>query len=125
MKTIIEIKDVSMIRELVTINNAYLEISYDGSPPVQDFQPRGIWLVLLESEYTAGFINVECLNNVTWIPHICIYELYRGNNSEEWGVQAIKYMKDKYGATKFLAFTPYKVAKKYAEKLGFKYIHTL
>lgn len=100
----------------------YEDVAYDGSPEFKDYIPKGVWLTLLEDELIAGFINLEPLNNVTWIAHVMIYPQYRRNNSEEWGKQAAKYMRDNLRAKKFLALSPYKAAKNYAERVGFKYL---
>lgn len=103
----------------------YEDLSYDGSPKLEEYIPSGIWFSLYEGETIAGFINLEPINNVMWNTHIFIYETFRGNNSEEWGKQTAQFMKHNVEARKFLAFTPYKIAKKYAEKVGFKYVTTL
>lgn len=111
------------------LEDFYEAISYDGSPEFKDYVPTGIWISLFEGEGSvynlAGFINLEPLNNVTWIAHIMIYETFRGNGSEEWAIQAAEYMRGKLGAKKFLAITPYKAAKQYAERAGFTYLTML
>ena len=109
----------------IFLSDFYNDIAYDGSPEFKDYVPKGVWITLYEDEAVAGLINLEPLNNVMWNCHVMIYETFRGNGSEEWGIQAAECMRQNLGAKKFLALTPYKAAKKYAEKIGFKYIHTL
>lgn len=109
----------------IFLNDFYDEIVYDGSPEFKDYIPKGIWITLFQEKDVAGFINLEPLNNVTWIAHVMIYEKFRGKGSEEWGKQAAQYMIDVHGAKKFLAFTPYESAKRYAERMGFKQIAIL
>ena len=103
----------------------YEDIVYDGSPKLPDYVSTGIWFSLLEDDCIAGFINVEPLNNVMYSPHIFIYKSFRGNKSEDWGLQVAEYMRKNLGAKKFLAFTPYLSALRYAKKIGFKQIAIL
>lgn len=103
----------------------YDTIKYDGSPSLDQFVPEGVWFKLVHKSDTAGLINLKQLNNVTWIPHIFIRKKYRGEYSFIWGQLVIDSMEYNLGAKKFLAFTPYKNAKKYTEKLGFKHVATL
>lgn len=84
-----------------------------------------VGFALLSDDNTAGIITFELLNSVMWSPHIIIYKQYRGPGSEEWGKLALIYMVQHLGAKKFLAFTPYIPAKKYAERLGFEQIGVL
>jgi len=84
-----------------------------------------LWFILYDNSETTGVIKLEYLNFSLWIPHIIIHKQHRGQDSEIWGKLVIQYMKDVYGVNKFLALTPYKNAKRYAEKVGFKYIHTV
>lgn len=95
----------------------YDEFVYDGSPDLREYKPEGIWFLLLSNRSLAGIINLQKINNTLWMPHIYIYEHYRGKGSEEWGKQVLEQMGPNQ---KYLALTPYKSAKKYAEKLGFK-----
>lgn len=109
----------------IYLSDFYDKIVYDGSPEFKDFIPRGIWFSLFQDHCMAGFINLEPMNNVTWTVHVMIYETFRGNKSEKWGQMVAERMRKKYGVKKFLAFTPYISAKKYAERVGFKYVATL
>lgn len=109
----------------IFLEDFYSEIAYDGSPEFKDYVPKGVWFTLYEDDLIAGLINLEPLNNVTWIPHIMIYETCRGKGSEEWGNIVVRTMCTQFGAKKFLAFTPYEAAKKYAERMGFKQIGKL
>ncbi len=122
MKTV----EISSKLDLQTfLSDFYDKIVYDGSPKFKDYIPTGIWFTLHENECIAGFINLEPLNNVTYISHVMIYEMFRGNGSEEWGIQVADFMRKNLGDIKFLAITPYISAKKYAERMGFKYLCTL
>lgn len=125
MKTIQLATNKVTICDILATDNLYEELVYDGSPKLEDFNPTGVWFCLKENEEIAGLIALQSLNNVMWIPHIYIFERFRGNNSEEWGIQVVEFMKEKYGTATFLALTPYKSAKQYAQKIGFKYIATL
>lgn len=125
MKTIKHTTDCNEIRNVLSLDDMYVKVAYDGSPSLSEFIPEGIWIVLYENGNIAGTINLKQLNNITWMPHIYILERYRGNQSEEWGKLAAEWMKDKCGAKKFLAFTPYKLAKHHAENIGFKQIGIL
>lgn len=118
MKTVESTCSENMIK--LALEPIYEEFSEDDCPNLMTFKPEGIWFLLLSDRNLAGIINLQKLNNTTWIPHIYIYEHYRGKGSEEWGKLVMEKM-----PTKYLAMTPYKSAKKYAEKLGFKHIHTL
>lgn len=101
-------------------------LSNKGSPSlITPYIKDSIWFTLKQDSYTSGLIRLECLNSVLWVPHIFIYEEYRGNGSEEWGKQVVKYMEDKLEARKFLVLTPYEAAKRYAEKVGFKQVGVL
>ncbi len=125
---IIQTTSVQVIKAILSIDNMYESVSYDGSPTLDEYEPdvkKNVWFVLTTQNNIAGLINVECLSYVLWMPHIYILEKYRGNGSEEWGKQAAQYMRDKYGAKKFLALTPYKAAKRYAERSGFEYVAML
>lgn len=110
---------------LIFLRDFYETLVYDGSPEVKEYVPKGLWMSLFENEVLAGFINLEPLNNVLWTAHVMLYEIFRGNNSEEWGKLVAEEMRSKYGAKKFIVFTPYVPAKRYAEKIGFVYITTL
>lgn len=125
MRRIIEITDPYFIKTVLNINDTYSQIAYDNSPTLEHFKPAGVWILLIDGDDIAGFVNFLPMNNIMWSPHICIFELYRGNGSEEWGKQAIEYMKEKYNAKKFLALTPYLIAKKYAERVGFDFLMRL
>ncbi len=128
MRTVKELKlpeQSNLIKRILNIDNMYENIKYDDSPSLEEFTPNGVWFILMDGSDVAGLITLEYINYVLWVPHIFIFKQYRGNGSEEWGIQTAKYMRNKYGAEKFLALTPYKSAKKYAEKMGFKYITTL
>lgn len=103
----------------------YDELVYDGSPQFEEFKPTGIWFVLYDNERPAGLINLNFLNNVMWNAHVIVFKEFRGPGSEEWGKLVAQYMRNKYGAKKFLAITPYEAAKKYAERMGFKLVATL
>lgn len=94
---------------------------FDDSPSIKEFVPEGLWFILHEDEETAGFIHLNPLTNATWMCHVYIFELHRKKGSEEWGKQVAQFMK----GNKLLALTPYESAKKYAERIGFKYITTL
>lgn len=109
----------------VYLSDFYNDIAYDGSPEFKDFIPKGIWVSLFEDKQLAGFINVEPLNNITWVAHIMIYKKFRGNCSEEWGKRTAQYIRENLDVRKILAFTPYISAKRYAEKVGFKCIGIL
>lgn len=124
-KTVYITTDVKLIKSILSKDNIYDSISYDDSPDLKHFVPKGIWFVLKEGNDIAGLITLEPMNNVLWTPHIIIYKEYRGNGSEEWGKKVADYMRRRCGAKKFLAFTPYEPAKRYAEKMGFKYLTTL
>lgn len=120
--------NINLIKSILTTDNTYDGLVYDGSPPLQDFIPdvkNNVWFVLYEGDQIAGLITLEYLNYVLWVPHIFIFEQYRGGNSYQWGVQVAQYMIQKCGAKKFLAMTPYKQARRYAEKMGFRHIGVL
>jgi hypothetical protein len=107
------------------LSDVYEQLSYDNSPPLEKFEPKGVWFMLIKDSKEAGFISFDCLNNILWTPHIYIKEEFRGKGSEEWGKQAAQYMRETYGAKKFLVMTPYKAAKNYAKRVGFTYVTTL
>lgn len=125
MKSIEQTIDINLIKQVLSIDNMYDLISYDGSPSLKDFVPEGVWFLLLEESQIAGMITLKALNNVLWVPHIFIFEQFRKNGSEQWGTLVVDYMKKNYGAKCFIAITPYESAKKYAERMGFKYKTTL
>lgn len=128
MHSILQTSNKELIKELLTIDNTYDSLVYDGSPSLIDYKvdtSNSIWFILLNDGYTSGVIKLDCVNYVLWIPHIFIYKNHRGDGSEQWGKLVAEEMRIKYGAKKFLALTPYEAAKKYAEKVGFKLISTL
>lgn len=128
MYSIVQTTNPLLIKELLTIDNTYDSLVYDGSPSIMDYNvdtSKNLWFILLKDGYTSGLITLEYLNYVLWVPHVFIYNKFRGEGSEQWGKLVAEEMRTKYGAKKFLALTPYIQAKKYAEKIGFKYIHTL
>lgn len=125
MKTIHRTSDTQLIRSILEVENIYEKTAYDGSPKLKDFVPKGIWFVLKDGQDIAGAITLKQLNNVLWIPHIFIFEQHRGNDSHKWGTQVAEFMRKNCGTKKFMAMTPYKTAKRYAEKMGFKMIATL
>ncbi len=123
---IVPTSNPQVIKEILDIDNIYKSLVYDDSPSLEDFKVEDkLWFILFEQGNVAGLISLEPLNNILWIPHIYIYEIYRGSGSEKWGKAVIAYMKEMNNDVKFLAFTPYLSAKKYAERIGFKYIMTL
>lgn len=117
--------DSHLIKAILALDGVYDSLVYDDSPSLVDYEPTGLWFILSEDEDTAGFIHLGHLNNVTWIPHIYIFERYRGNGSEEWGNQVVQWMKASDSGCKFLALTPYKAAAEYAERMGFTNIGVL
>lgn len=125
IRSILPVTSPDIIKELLSIDRMYDTLCYDNSPELKDFEPKGVWFLLLYKGHTAGFIKLDCMNNVLWSPHIFIFDQYRGNGSEEWGKQVAKFMKENCGAKKFLALTPYLSAKLYAEKVGFKQVAVL
>lgn len=125
MKSVHVCQDAAKIKELLSIDNMYDSVSYDGSPPLEQYVPTGVWLVLKNDDTEAGLINLTWMNNATWICHVIIYSEHRGNGSEMWAKQAAAFMHKHVGARKFLAITPYKNAKRYAERAGFEYLTTL
>jgi hypothetical protein len=104
----------------IHLSDFYDQIAFDNSPEFKEYIPHGIWFSLYEKDCFAGFITLDPINNVTWIAHIMIYKQFRGNKSEQWGLQVIDYMKNNLRAEKFIALTPYITARKYAEKVGMK-----
>lgn len=125
MKSVFPTVDVVFIKGILERENIYNSVCYDGSPSLEEYVLKGVWLVLCKNEAITGMINLQALNNVMWTPHIFIFEKYRGKGSEEWGIQAALWARENLGAKKLLAFTPYIAAKKYAEKMGFEYLTTL
>ena len=123
MRTIFQTSDVQFIKNI--ISPVYEELAYDDSPTLEKFVPEGIWFVLVDGSDVAGFISLKKLNNIMWECHVYVFEMYRGQGTEQWGKQVAREMSRKYGARKFLAITPYEAAKKYAERIGFKYLCTL
>lgn len=121
MKNIQLLTNNHIIKAILDTDNLYDQLVYDGSPNLIDYEPSGVWMVLLEGTDTAGFIHFNPMNNVMWDCHIAIFERYRGQNSEEWGQLAATWMKENLGAHKFLAITPYLSAMRYAERVGFVY----
>lgn len=119
MKRILQTNDIK--RFLVDV---YTSIVYDNSTPFEKYVPDGVWYVLVDGNDVAGLINLQPVTNVLWNTHVIIYPAYRGNGSEEWGKLVAADMKQ-HGATRFIALTPYENARKYAERVGFKYITTL
>lgn len=115
--------NVSTIKEI--IKDDYDMVIFDGCPSYEDFEPDvegSLWFILYQDGYTSGLIKLENLNLTTWIPHIVIKEKYRGKGSEQWGLLVVQYMKERIKDINFLVMTPYETAKKYAERMGFKYI---
>src|SRR3990167_5972729 len=109
------------------IYSFYNDLVYDDSPSLEDLVvDNSVWLILLDDqEAVAGVITFEYINNVLWMPHVFIYEQYRGKNSDQWGKLAVEFMRKNFNAQKFLALTPYLSALRYAERVGFKCIATL
>jgi RimJ/RimL family protein N-acetyltransferase len=123
MKTIEHIYNVDTIKAV--IQPYYDQVIYDGCPSYEDFCPcmdNCLWFILFQDDLIAGLIKLDSLNFVTWIPHIVIKEEFRGKGSEEWGIMVAQYMKDRLKNVNFLVMTPYVSAKKYAERMGFKYM---
>ena len=128
MISIKQTKDINLIKSILKKDNVYDGLVYDNSPPIDKWTPdimNTIWFALYDNQDLAGLIKLSYLNYVLWIPHVIIYKQFRGQGSEGWGKLAAQYMREVYGAKKFMAMTPYKNAKKYAEKIGFKHVHTL
>lgn len=123
-RTIRLCRDEYFIKYVLSIDDSYNSIAYDG-PDLDHFIPNGVWFLLLDGSDLAGIINFTAMNNVLWTAHVIIFKLYRGQGTEQWGQQAVEYMKKNLGAKQFLVMTPYKNAKKYAERVGFKYISVL
>lgn len=121
------ISDKNFIRNLLSRDDIYDEVAYDNSPPLEDYVPTGIWFLLAQNNHIAGLINVNSVSNVMWNCHVLLYREYRGKfkDSHQWAIMVANYMKKHFGATSFLAITPYEAAKKYAERAGFKYKTTL
>lgn len=128
MHNLYRTQSISSVYDILSRDGVYDNLVYDNSPPLSHFIPNmkdNVWFILNYRNEPSGLIMFEYLNYVLWVPHIVILEEYRGNNSEEWGKQAIQYMINSCGAKKFLALTPYKSAKHYAERVGFKEITVL
>lgn len=125
MRRIIQTTDRQFIKRILEIEDSYETVASDGSPSLEDYVPTGVWFLLIDGSDIAGFVNLQCLNSVLWMPHIVIFKLYRGAGTEEWGKQVVDVMRDKYKARKALVLTPSLAAKKYAERIGFNYITTL
>ena len=128
MKTIERTLDAEAIKKILSTDNLYDSLVFDGSPSLEDYVPdvvNKVSFILKEDTQIAGMIFLDYMNYVLWTPHIFIFEKFRGNGSEEWGKQVVKYMLDRCRPIKFLAFTPYNAAKAYAERVGFKNIAVL
>lgn len=126
MKEIYLLNNYWFLKEILKIDDIYDKYKYDDSPSLEEFKPEGLWFLLItEDRHSAGVINVTQINNVLWNCHVTIFEEFRGPGSEEWAQLVARYMKDQFGAAKFLAITPYKAAKDYAKRAGFKYVTTL
>ena len=128
MHSILQIKSRHLIKCMLTIDNTYEGLVYDGSPPLEEYIPdvqNSVWFILLKDGCTSGLVKLDYLNFILWVPHIFIYKEYRGQDSEIWGKMVAQEMREKYGAKKFLALTPYKSAKEFAERVGFSYVTTL
>lgn len=118
--------DVRTIKDI--LKDDYDTVIYDGCPGYEDFTPdteSSLWFILKQDSETAGLIKLESLNLITWIPHIVIKQEYRGKGSEQWGLLVVQYMKERIKDVNFLVMTPYETAKKYAERMGFKFIGTM
>lgn len=116
------------IKDLLAIDNMYESISYDGSVPLEEYNPTGAWFALLEGgecSLVTGYIHLQQLSNILWMPHIFIRKQFRGKGSEKWGIEVFNFMREQYGHVKGLAITPYRHAKEYAERIGFKQIGLL
>ena len=125
IKSIMQNYNINSIKTILSLENMYSKTAFDDSPYLGDLFPEGVWINLYEDGNIAGIVNLKQLNNVMWQPHIYILEAKRNKGSEEWGKQVAEYMSKKYDAKKFLAMTPYKNAKKYAQRIGFKQIAVL
>ncbi len=125
MKSVLPCNDIELIKNILGQDNIYESLAYDGSPPLAQFNPQGIWVLLLEEEAIAGLINLEPINNIMWNSHVYIYPTFRGNSSEKWGQLTAQYMRKNIKNIKIVGFTPYIEAKKWAEKMGFKCIAVL
>ncbi len=125
MRRIIQTNDISFIKRILSIEQTYDSLVYDGSPTLEQYIPSGIWFILVDGSDVAGIINLQPVNNVLYIAHIFIFELYRGKGTEVWGEQVANFMQKHCNASKILAITPYIAAKRYAEKVGFKDICVL
>jgi hypothetical protein len=125
MKSIELTSDKSVIKDI--IKEYYDLVTFDGCPSFEDFIPdteNSIWFVLYDNCGTqlAGLIKLESVNFITWTPHIVIKKEYRKNNSEQWGLLVAAHMKEKIADVNFMVITPYKAAKDYAKRMGFKLI---
>lgn len=118
MKTISQTCDIELIRGILSRDNIYSTLVYDGSPSLNQYVPTGIWFLLLEGEAIAGMINIVPLNNILYQPHIFIFEQYRGGNSHRWA----QIVMSQFPQFKFMAITPYESARNYAKRAGFKEI---
>jgi len=128
MRTSYKTYSLCAVYDVLSHENTYSDLVYDGSPALSHFIPdmkRNAWFILKSDKDTAGLIMLEPLNNVLWTAHIVIYEAYRGAGSEEWGKQVADYMRQYCNAKKFIAVTPYETAKNYAERTGFKLLTVL
>ncbi len=125
MRSIRLSKNADLLKRVLSVDDMYNSLVYDGSPSLEDFKLEGVWFLLIDGSDIAGLINILPMNNVMWTAHIFIFELYRMKGTEQWGTLVAQYAARHLGVEKFLAITPYEAAKKYAERMGFKYVATL
>lgn len=123
MRFIKQTNDVSLIKSV--LSTTYDSIAYDGSPSLEEYVPTGVWFILKHNTKKAGFIQLLPITNVMWQCHVAIFKEYRGNGSEEWGQLVAEWARDNLGVKRFLAITPYKAAKHYAERVGFSNVTIL
>lgn len=116
--------DCQLIKD--TLSPYYDSLVYDGCPSLEDFNPdlNSLWFLLYKADQVCGVIKLDYLNFALWVCHVVIHEGYRGKGSEQWGILVSEEMKN-MGATKLLAITPTEPAKRYAERVGFKYVAKL
>ena len=119
-----KVKDVAVVKAIMTQPDIWATISEDGQDP-DSYQCDVIgehWLLMTTEDYVVGIYNIHAINSIQCQIHAHVFPEHRKEHSYETGVLALKWLYDNEPSyQKLIAIIPviYENVKKFTCQFGF------